>query len=107
MYLSLLSQTHQIDNNTPDLRKSIKIRHPFHPENGKEYEYIGRIQSKYDDRVKYLDENGKLRIIPTKMTDLHEESIISSLSGSNCVLSFDDLTSIKALVDTILIQTKV
>ena len=57
--------------------------------------------------MKYLDENGKLRIIPTKMTDLREESIISSLSGSNCALSFDDLTSIKTLVDTILLQTKV
>lgn len=102
----LPSQTLQIDKNTPDLRKSIKIRHPFHPENGKEYEYIGRIQTKYDDRVKYLDKNGKMRIIPTRMTDLYEESIISSLSGGNCALSFDDLTSLKTLVDTISNQTK-
>jgi len=74
---------------------TITITHPFHPDKGKVYEYLGENAG----RVRCLDEQGKTRIFPKKVTNLH----VSGLSqGGSCVMSVDDLLALKDLMDTLL-----
>ena len=72
--------------------------HPFHPENGKQYEYIELIHSRTGDRVRCLDEHGKLRIFPVKITSLYEQTDHERLIKGGCIVSTDDLVSLKELV---------
>jgi len=74
---------------------AITITHPFHPENGKECEYLGG----KTDSVRCLDKQGRIRIFPAKITNLHESE---RSYGGRCVASIEELLSLKEVVDALL-----
>ena len=84
-----------------DTLKVITITHPFHPDNGKSYEYIERIHSKLGERVMCSDEAGKLRIFPISITNLLISSISECAEKHNCVTLVDDLFLLKNLIDSL------
>ena len=51
--------------------------------------------------MRCLDENGKLRIFPVNMTNLHVPADIIQLKNGGYIVSIDDLMSLKKLVDAI------
>ena len=89
------------DKKVIDIRRKVKIVHPFHPGNGKEYEYLERIRTNKEDRVRCLDENGKVRFFQTKITDVYETTPFSEISAVKCVLKIEDLLLLKNLIDKI------
>jgi len=80
----------------------IKIVHPFHPENGKVYELLGKSQSKFGERVTVLDDQGRKRVFSINMTDLYISTTSEHLADDHCfVLPLDDLLLLKELIDSI------
>jgi hypothetical protein len=75
--------------------KKIIITHPFHPDQGNEYGYLGEA----GDRVRCLDAQGKIREFPINITNLHEGLCPR---GGKCVMSIEDLLLLKKAVDTLL-----
>ena len=92
-------QTVHNDKNTFDACVNITIVHPFHPENGKNYDYLELVQTKVGDRVRCMDEKGNLRIFPVNITNLYKSTDYNRLEEGGCIVSVDDLISLKELVD--------
>jgi len=80
----------------------ITIVHPFHPDNGKSYECIERIQTKLGERVRCLDQDGKLRIFPINITNLYITDFKEVSDQGDCKTSVDDLLTLKELVDALM-----
>ena len=82
--------------------KVIKINHPYHPQKGKVYEYLGLIKSNRGVLVRCKDTRGNLKKIPISFTDLYTSTINECSNANSCVASIDDLMSLKELLDAIL-----
>jgi hypothetical protein len=80
--------------------KTITITHPYHPEKGETYEYIGQVKYEYAESVKCADAHGKIKVFPITYTNLHtrDENAIEN----DCVMSVANLMSLKELTDSIL-----
>ena len=103
-YFSLIIHN---DKNTLEERENLTIVHPFHPENGKNYEYLELVRSKTGDRVRCLDKEGELRIFPVNITNLYEPTDYMRLKEGGCIVSANDLISLKELVDAFNISRRV
>jgi len=96
-----LSQIENNDKKTTELRKKVKIVHPFHPDNGKEYEYLERIRTNKEDKIRCIDENGKLRIFQTKITDMYEDTSFSVMIKRKCIMRIEDIIILKTQLESI------
>ena len=86
---------HHNDKTTNDGIAYITINHPFHPDNGKRFEYL----SEANDKVRCLDEGGALRLLPIRYTDLHIDAVGEFFADGRFVVPVDDLLAVKKLVD--------
>ncbi|MDR1542775.1 MAG: Y4bD/Y4pK family protein [Clostridiales bacterium] len=79
--------------------KTITITHPYHPEKGEVYEYVGRIKYEYAECVKCVDKYGEIKVFPITYTNLHtyDESVI----GDGCTMTVENLLSLCELIDSI------
>lgn len=77
----------------------VTITHPFHPDRGKSYDYLCRINHRYGEHIECSDESGKIRTLPISITDLYMPDINEN---SNNIISVDDLLKLKEIVDSIL-----
>ena len=77
----------------------ITITHPFHPDTGKEYDYVCKTKYYGVDYVTCTDEQGKRGMFPVNITNLH--TVCDELSGSGCVMTIENLMSLKELMDGI------
>jgi len=48
----------------------IRITHPFHPRSGREFDLVCRRRHWSEDRVTYLDDEGRLRSVSADLTDI-------------------------------------
>jgi hypothetical protein len=48
----------------------IRITHPFHPQSGCEFDLVCRRRHWSEDRVTYLDDEGRLRSVSAGLTDI-------------------------------------
>jgi hypothetical protein len=48
----------------------IRITHPFHLQSGREFELVCRRRHWSEDRVTYLDDDGRLRSVSADLTDI-------------------------------------
>jgi hypothetical protein len=83
------------------LSVKFKIIHPFHPKVGKEYKLIERKCCWGEDRIIYLDENDKMKIIHTLWTDYLDEDPFITVSKGRSDFKFDDLKSLYLLLKSI------
>jgi hypothetical protein len=51
--------------------------------------------------VLYVDENGQLRLIPTSFTDVLEIDPFIQISSGRCIITYNDLQSLRHIVDSI------
>ena len=86
------------DKNIGNSIAVVTITHPFHPDCGKTFEYLGEA----NEKVRCLDENGSIRLIPIKQTDQHIDAIGGLTTGGGLVASVDELLAVKRLVDGLL-----
>ena len=85
------------NNNHEDSISTITITHPFHPEKGKEFEYLGQTA----EQVRCLDEKGSIRLIPIKTTSLHIPAIGYSSAEGGIIAPLEELLALKELVDSL------
>ena len=90
---------HHTAKKSPEAVKQITITHPFHPDAGKGYEYLCKTKYYGIDYVTCTDEQGKRCMFPVNITDLYTAS--DELSGNGCVMSIENLLSLKELMDGI------
>ena len=92
----------KLHNNTklPEGVKTITITHPYHPDKGKIYEYIGHVKYEYAECVKCVNKRGEIKVFPTTYTNLHtcDESVIEN----GCVMTIENLLALKELLHSIL-----
>ena len=86
------------DNNLSNGVATIIITHPFHPDKGKEFEFLGQTT----EYVRCLDEKGNIRLFPIKNTNLHISAIGDRSAEGNFIAPVDDLLELKELVDSLL-----
>jgi hypothetical protein len=98
---SFVYSTIHNDKESIDEGKTLTIVHPFHPENGKKYEILELVHSKGGDRVRCLDEQGELRIFSVNITNQCNPTDHERLTEGGCIVSADDLVSLKKLVDAL------
>jgi hypothetical protein len=48
----------------------IRITHPFHPQSGRAFDLVCRRRHWSEDRVSYLDDEGRLRSVSADLTDI-------------------------------------
>ena len=73
----------------------ITITHPFHPDKGKTFEYLGQ----RNERVRYLDNQGNIRQIPINNTSLYIAAVDAHSVEGNFVAPVYDLLALKELID--------
>jgi hypothetical protein len=78
------------------------VTHPFHPENGEEFDYVGQTTKRGVGYVRCMDSTGELREFPVGSTNLNISPARGNSDGSGFVASIDDLLVLKSLVDAIL-----
>ena len=83
------------DNNLSNSITTIIITHPFHPDKGKEYEYLGQTT----EHVRCMDNKGNIRLFPIKNTNLYITAIDKCSYDENFVAPIDDLLALKELTD--------
>ena len=88
-------RTLQTDKNIADGIATITITHPFHPDCGKEYEYLGQAHGS----ARCIDDEGKLRLFPLKNTSLHITAIGELSAGGSFIAPVDDLLALKKLLE--------
>ena len=88
---------HTADKNTDGIT-TITITHPFHPEQGNEYEYAGQ----KNNRVRYIDKDGNIRLIPVNCTSLHIPAIGERSAKGSFIAPIDELLELKVLIDRML-----
>jgi hypothetical protein len=84
---------------SPRGTETITITHPFHPERGNEFYYLGRELTNSGDRVSCRDKQGNLRIFPVSYTNLHPFHEKTVQDGY--AVSVDDLLRLKEELDSI------
>ena len=83
------------DKKSTDGITTITITHPFHPDKGRAFEYLGQ----KNDQVRYMDANGKVRLLPVNCTDMHIAAVGEHSAEGGFVVSVDDLMALKELID--------
>jgi hypothetical protein len=69
------------------------------------YVYLGQVKLLYGEYVRCLNEQGRVREFPVKLTNLHIPTECSA--NMNCVMSIDDLLALKEIVSSILSNSDV
>jgi len=93
-----LKTTHHTNIKNNDGIERIVITHPFHPDNGKEFKYLGQA----NERVRCLDKQGNIRLFPINSTNLHIPAIGKRAAEGSFFMPVDDLLALKELVDQLL-----
>ena len=78
-----------------------KVTHPHHPLYGQQFELLAQRQNWGEDRVMFLDENGRLRSLPSGWTSLVSPDPFVVVSRGRALFRVVDLLSLRALLDTL------
>ncbi len=84
-----------------EVPERVVVTHPFHPDSGKEFAYVGLTKKRDVRYVRCIDSTGKLTEFPVGSTNLNLAPVRSG--ESSCVASIDDLLALKSLIDAILL----
>ena len=75
------------------------MTHPFHPLNGRDFEFVEHRQNWGEDRVCLHDENGQLFCLPAAWTDAVAPDPFVIIAAGRCPFTTDDLLAVAGLID--------
>ncbi len=75
------------------------MTHPFHPLNGREFEFIQTRTCWGVERVDYLDEDGTLRNLPMAWTSVASEDPFVRVATGRSAFRVSDLLALATLLD--------
>ena len=84
---------------TDDPVRRIRITHPFHPLQGREFVLVDERRSRHGDRVWYEGADGSVRTVPKGWTSLAAPDPFEVISAGRSWFRFGDLAGLVALLD--------
>jgi hypothetical protein len=79
-----------------------RIAHPFLPTNGKEIDVIGWATHWGEERVVYLDDDGRKQSISIALTDIGQGDEFRRVAAGRAMFRTGDLLDLRARLDTIM-----
>ena len=77
----------------------MRVTHPFHPWCGREFVLLGVRGTWAQDRVFFLDVDGRQLSLPTAWTDVVEPDVFVTVAAGRCPFRFGDLLELGRLID--------
>jgi len=74
------------------------VTHPFHPLTGREFEFVRRRLNWGEDRVSFYDDEGVLRSVPARWTDLVSADPFVAIAAGRCPFRLEDLLALAELL---------
>ena len=78
---------------------TVRSAHPFHPLCGRTIEVVCRRRYWGEDRVVYVDDNGRLRFIAAVWTDIDPEDAFRRLAAGSAAFRTADLLALCRVLD--------
>jgi len=76
----------------------VRVTHPFHPQSGREFEFVKRRRSWGEDRVFFYGPDGELAWLPAAWTDVVAEDPFVVVAAGRAPFRAADLLELAALV---------
>jgi hypothetical protein len=83
----------------------VRITHPFHPLCGRELELVCRRRYWGEDRVVYVDEDGRPRFIATAWTDIEPVDPFRRVAAGGAAFRTVDLLALCRVLDRLVENT--
>ena len=80
-------------------QRTVRVTHPFHPWLGREFVFVAVRQTWSQDRVFFLDEEGRQFSLPVGWTDAAEPDTFVAIAAGRCPFRFADLVELRGLID--------
>jgi hypothetical protein len=80
-------------------QRIVRVTHPFHPWCGREFVFLAVRQTWSQDRVFFLDEQGRQFSLPVGWTDAAEPDLFVTMAAGRCPFRFVDLVELRELMD--------
>ena len=77
----------------------MRVTHPFHPLDGRDFEFVAYRQNWGEDRVHLHDENGRLFSLPAGWTDVAAADPFVVVAAGRAPFSTAGLLALAGLVD--------
>ena len=76
----------------------MRVIHPFHPWSGREFVFLAIRQTWSDDRVFFLDADGRQYSLPVGWTDAVQPDVFVLMAGGRCPFRLADLLVLAQLI---------
>jgi hypothetical protein len=77
----------------------VRVTHPFHPWCGREFVFLAVRQTWSEDRVFFLDGDGRQYSLPAGWTDAVEPDVFVSVAAGRCPFRLADLLALGQLIE--------
>jgi len=91
-----------VSSNAPDPlgdQRTVRVTHPFHPWSGREFVFVAVRQTWSQDRVFFLDAEGRQFSLPVGWTDAAAPDEFVAMAAGRCPFRFADLAELRRLID--------
>jgi hypothetical protein len=75
------------------------VTHPFHPWSGREFVFLAMRQTWAEDRVFFLDADGRQYSLPVVWTDAAAPDVFVEMAAGRCPFRVEDLLGLALLAD--------
>ena len=80
-------------------QRIVRVTHPFHPWSGREFVFLAVRQTWSEDRVFFLDRDGRQFSLPLGWTDAAAPDAFVTMAAGRSPLRFADLVELRRLID--------
>ena len=80
-------------------QRTVQVTHPFHPWFGQVFVFLAVRQTWSQDRVFFLDSQGRRFSLPAGWTDAAEADPFVTMAAGRCPFRFADLVELQGLID--------
>jgi hypothetical protein len=80
-------------------KRLVRVIHPFHPLKGKSFEFVDHRVNWGEDRVYYRDEDGQVRSILARCTDVYGLDPFVEVAAGRAFFRYDDLMRLADLLE--------
>jgi hypothetical protein len=80
-------------------RRTVRVTHPFHPWVGREFVFLAVRQTWSDDRVFFVDGDGRQFSLPVGWTDAAEPDVFVVMAAGRSPFRVTDLLALVRLID--------
>jgi hypothetical protein len=77
----------------------VRVRHPFHPLFGRNFELVVHRRNWGEDRVYFRDEGGMLCSLPAGWTDVEPDDPFVTVAAGRCAFTVAGLLAVADLID--------